>query len=166
MSWMVIIIAGLITYFCRFSMVTVIKSEMLNEKTRLILSYVPSAVFPAIIFPAVFLNDVGLLDDLNNPKITAATIAVLIGYLAKNVIATILSGLISYWIIIFLLYELFDDAFSSTETLPPPLTRALSATLPVGSFKKRPAREAFGASTTYEAGLIVEEKPLPLIVAM
>ena len=103
MSWMVIIIAGLITYLCRFSMVTVIKSEMLNEKTRLILSYVPSAVFPAIIFPAVFLNDVGLLDDLNNPKITAATIAVLIGYLAKNVIATILSGLISYWIIIFLL---------------------------------------------------------------
>ena len=103
MSWMVIIIAGLITYFCRFSMVTVIKSEMLNEKTRLILSYVPSAVFPAIIFPAVFLNEVGLLDDLNNPKIIAATIAVLIGYLAKNVIATILSGLISYWIIIFLL---------------------------------------------------------------
>ena len=103
MSWAVIIIAGLITYFCRFSMVTVIKSEMLNEKTRLILSYVPSAVFPAIVFPAVFLNDAGLLNDLNNPKIIAATIAVLIGYLAKNVIATILSGLISYWIIIFLL---------------------------------------------------------------
>ena len=103
MSWMVIIAAGLITYFCRFSMVTVIKSEMLNEKTRLILSYVPSAVFPAIVFPAVFLNDAGLLNDLNNPKIIAATIAVLIGYLAKNVIATILSGLISYWIIIFLL---------------------------------------------------------------
>jgi branched-subunit amino acid transport protein len=84
-------------------MVAVIRSEMLNEKTRLILSYVPSAVFPAIIFPAVFLNDSGLSDDLNNPKIIAASIAILIGYFSKNVIATILSGLISYWIIIFLL---------------------------------------------------------------
>ena len=84
-------------------MITVIKREMLNDKTRLILSYVPSAVFPAIIFPAVFLNEVGLLDDLNNPKIIAATIAILVGYLAKNVIATILVGLISYWIIIFLM---------------------------------------------------------------
>ena len=38
-----------------------------------------------------------------SPKIIAASIAVLVGYFAKNVIATILSGLISYWIIIFLL---------------------------------------------------------------
>ncbi len=101
MSWLSIIIAGIITYFCRFSMVTFIKSKMLNENTKLVLSYVPAAVFPAIIFPAVFLNDVGSLVDFNDTKIIGATIAIIIGYYSRNVIATILSGLTSYWIIIF-----------------------------------------------------------------
>jgi|TARA_B100000929_G_scaffold242527_1_gene200016 branched-subunit amino acid transport protein len=103
MNWLSIFIAGVITYFCRFSMVTFIKSEMLNEKTRLILSYVPSAVFPAIIFPAIFLNETGILVNINDPKIIGATIAIIVGYFSKNVIATILTGLISYWIIILLM---------------------------------------------------------------
>ena len=103
MSWFSIIIAGIITYICRFSMVTFVKSEMLNENTKLILSYVPAAVFPAIIFPAVFLNELGFLVNINDPKIIAATIAIIVGYFTKNVIATILAGLISYWFIIFLM---------------------------------------------------------------
>ena len=103
MNWLSIFIAGVITYFCRFSMVTFIKSEMLNEKTRLILSYVPSAVFPAIIFPAIFLNETGILVNINDPKIIGATIAIIVGYFSKNVITTILTGLISYWIIILLM---------------------------------------------------------------
>ena len=103
MNWLSIFIAGVITYFCRFSMVTFIKSEMLNEKTRLILSYVPSAVFPAIIFPAIVLNETGILVNINDPKIIGATIAIIVGYFSKNVIATILTGLISYWIIILLM---------------------------------------------------------------
>ena len=82
-------------------MVTFIKSKMLNENTKLVLSYVPAAVFPAIIFPAVFLNDFGSLVDFNDPKIIGTTIAIIIGYYSRNVIATILSGLTSYWIIIF-----------------------------------------------------------------
>jgi branched-subunit amino acid transport protein len=44
------------------------------------LSYVPSAFFPAIIFPAIFLNFTGQLVFLDNPKVLAATIAVLVGY--------------------------------------------------------------------------------------
>ena len=103
MSWLSIIIAGIITYICRFSMVTFLESKMLNENTKLILSYVPAAVFPAIIFPAVFLNESGILVNINDPKIIAATIAIIVGYFTKNVIATILTGLISYWFIIFLM---------------------------------------------------------------
>ncbi len=79
------------------------ESKILNKNTKIVLSYVPAAVFPAIIFPAVFLNDVGSLVDFNDPKIIGAIIAIIIGYYSRNVIATILSGLISYWIMIFLL---------------------------------------------------------------
>tara|TARA_B100000965_G_scaffold271354_1_gene229553 strand:- start:789 stop:1100 length:312 start_codon:yes stop_codon:yes gene_type:complete len=103
MNWIIIFISGLITYFLRFSMITLIKKDMLSEKTKIVLSYVPSAVFPAIIFPAVFLDNSGSYVDYNDPKVIAIIVAVFVGYFSKKIIATILSGLISYWIIIFAL---------------------------------------------------------------
>ena len=103
MNWLIIIISGLITFFLRFSMISLIKKDMLSEKTRIILSYVPSAVFPALIFPAVLLENSGSFVSYNDPKIIAILVAILVGYFSKKIIATIISGLFSYWIIIFLL---------------------------------------------------------------
>ena len=84
-------------------MVTLVDGQILSTKLKQVLGYVPAAVFPAIIFPAVFLNESGILVNINDPKIIAAAIAIIVGYFAKNVIATILAGLISYWFIIFLI---------------------------------------------------------------
>ena len=103
MTWMLIIYSGIITFFTRFTMIALLKKDTFNKKTKIILSYVPSAIFPAIIFPAIFLDNNGLIYIENNPKIIAALIAVMIGYLSKNIIATIFSGLFSYWILIFLI---------------------------------------------------------------
>ena len=103
MNCLIIIISGLITYFLRFSMISLIKKDMLSEKTRILLSYVPSAVFPALIFPAVLLENSGSFVSYNDPKIIAILVAILVGYFSKKIIATIISGLVSYWIIIFLL---------------------------------------------------------------
>tara|TARA_B100000959_G_C14515967_1_gene433327 strand:- start:80 stop:391 length:312 start_codon:yes stop_codon:yes gene_type:complete len=100
MNWIIIVISGLITFLLRFSMISLIKKDMLNEKTRIVLSYVPSAVFPAIIFPAVLLDNSGSHVAYNDPKIIAILVAIIVGYLSKKIIATILSGLIAYWIII------------------------------------------------------------------
>ena len=99
--WISIIIAGVINYLSRLGSVLLIKPERLNENTKKILSYVPSAVFPAIIFPAVFFNENGTFVEISDPKIFASIIAIVVGYLSRNVIATISSGLISYWIILF-----------------------------------------------------------------
>ena len=100
--WISIIIAGIINYLTRLSSVLLIKPEKLSDNTKIILSYVPSAVFPAIIFPAVFLNDTNTLLEFNNPKIIGFIVAVIIGYISKNIITTIIAGLVSYWIVIFL----------------------------------------------------------------
>ena len=100
-DWALIIYCGLITYFTRFSMIALLKKEMFNDKAREILSYVPSAIFPAIIFPAIFLDDLGLFQFEDNPKILAAAVAMIIGILSKNIIATIFTGLASYWFLIF-----------------------------------------------------------------
>ena len=100
-DWALIIYCGLITYLTRFSMIAVLKKEMFNNRVREILSYVPSAIFPAIIFPAIFLDEEGLFQLEDNPKILAVAIAMIIGILSKNIIATIFSGLASYWFLIF-----------------------------------------------------------------
>ena len=83
-------------------MIALLKKEMFNERIREILSFVPSAIFPAIIFPAIFLNNSGDFQLENNPKIMAAIIAMLIGIISQNIIATIISGLASYWFLIFM----------------------------------------------------------------
>ncbi len=103
MTWLSIIIAGIITYFTRMTMVALVDRELLGEKIKAVLAYVPSAVFPAIIFPGIFINDYGAFIEMNDPKIFGAIVAILVGYFSKNVIATILSGLSSYWVIIFFL---------------------------------------------------------------
>ena len=102
-DWALIIYCGIFTYLTRFSMIAILKKEMFNNRVREVLSYVPSAIFPAIIFPAIFLDDLGVFQFEDNPKILAATIAMIIGILSRNIIATIISGLTSYWFIIFVI---------------------------------------------------------------
>jgi len=100
-NWFLIIYCGFITFLTRFSMIALLKKEMFNDRIREVLSYVPSAIFPAIIFPAIFLDDLGIFQFEDNPKILAAAVAMIIGILSKNIIATIFTGLASYWFLIF-----------------------------------------------------------------
>ena len=101
MHWSLIIYCGLITFLTRFTMIALLKKDTFNKRTKIILSYVPSAIFPAIIFPLIFLDDFGNLDLENNPKIMAAILAIIAGYLSKNIIITIFIGMTSYWFLIF-----------------------------------------------------------------
>ena len=102
MTWLSIIIAGILTYLTRMTMIALVSRDMLGGKIKAVLAYVPSAVFPAIIFPAIFINDYGAFIEMNDPKIFGAIVAIVVGYFSKNVIATIFSGLLSYWLIIFI----------------------------------------------------------------
>ena len=100
-DFILIIYCGLITFLTRFSMIALLKKEMFNDRIRQVLSYVPSAIFPAIIFPAIFLDNLGQFQFDDNPKIIASAIAMLIGVFSRNILATIFSGLTSYWFLIF-----------------------------------------------------------------
>tara|TARA_B100000787_G_scaffold22633_1_gene15239 strand:- start:203 stop:520 length:318 start_codon:yes stop_codon:yes gene_type:complete len=105
MHWTLIIYAGIITFATRFSMIFLLNKDILNDKAKKILSFVPAAIFPAIIFPPIFLDDAGSVDLDSNPKILAAIFAIIVGYFSKNIIATIFAGLISYWFLIFVYYQ-------------------------------------------------------------
>ena len=100
-----IIFAGILTYFTRMIMIALISRDMLGDKIKAVLEYVPSAVFPAIIFPGIFINDYGTFIEINDPKIYGAIVAIVVGYFSKNILATILAGLISYWFLIFVIFS-------------------------------------------------------------
>ena len=103
MTWFSIIVSGIVTYFSRMAMVALIDREMLGTKVKEVLNYVPAAVFPAIIFPGIFFNDLGLIVEITDPKIYGAIVALIVGFFSRSVIATIMSGLVSYWFIIFVI---------------------------------------------------------------
>ncbi len=104
MTWLSIIIAGILTYFTRMTMIALVDRDMLGKRIKDVLEYVPSAVFPAIIFPAIFINDYGSFVEMNDPKIFGAIVAIIVGYFQKYY-CTILSGLISYWFLIFVIFS-------------------------------------------------------------
>ena len=103
MIWVGMIAAGILNFLSKFLSLNYFDASKMNPIVRQILAYVPSAIFPAIIFPAIFLSETGNLDLENNPKIYASIVAIIIGVLSKNIIATIISGLVSYWFIIFVI---------------------------------------------------------------
>ena len=103
MIWVGMIAAGILNFLSKFLSLNYFDASKMNPIVRQILAYVPSAIFHAIIFPAIFLSESGNLDLENNPKIYASIVAIIIGVLSKNTIATIISGLFSYWFIIFVI---------------------------------------------------------------
>ena len=102
MIWTSMIIAGIITFLMRYSLIAIIKPESLSVTTKKVLTYVPSAVFPAIIFPAVFLNKNQSLQ-FNTYEVYAFILALIAGYFTKNTILTIATGLVSYWFLSYIL---------------------------------------------------------------
>ena len=67
MTWFTIIIAGILTYFTRMTMIALIDSYMLGDQISALLDVVPSAVFPSILFLAIFITHYGYFVDMNVP---------------------------------------------------------------------------------------------------
>ena len=50
MTLTAIIFAGILTYFTRMTMIALISRDMLGDKIKAVLEYVPSAVFPCLLY--------------------------------------------------------------------------------------------------------------------
>ena len=97
MIWATMAVSGLVTFLLRFSVIYRVKSSNLPSRLENILKYVPTSVFAALIFPAVFLGESGSLEFIGNPKVLAALAALAVAILMKNVIITITTGMIVLW---------------------------------------------------------------------
>ena len=98
MIWVAIILAGVMTFAARFSMIGLIGDRPIPDSIRKLLAYVGPAVMAAIIFPAVLLID-GEIMFTDNAKIPAMLIAAIVAFRTGNVLATIGTGMVIYWLI-------------------------------------------------------------------
>jgi branched-subunit amino acid transport protein len=91
--WLVILIAGIITYGIRLSFIFILGNKEIPERYQRILRLVPAAVLPALIFPDVFIRDDQFFLSITNFRMIAAIVAVIVAWRTKNVFLTIIAGM-------------------------------------------------------------------------
>ncbi len=99
--WLTLLIGGLITFGMRFSLIYLFGKFHIPETLRRALHYVPPAVLSAIVFPELLLHNGGLDLSLNNDRLIAGLIAVLVAWFSRNTLLTILVGMLALFLLQF-----------------------------------------------------------------
>jgi branched-subunit amino acid transport protein len=99
--WLVMLLGGLITFGMRFSFIYLFGRFEVPEVLRRALHYVPPAVLSAIVFPEILMSQNRLALSLENDRLLAGLVAVLIAWFTKNTLLTILAGMAALLILQF-----------------------------------------------------------------
>ena len=96
MTWSLIILCGIITFLMRFIPLSGIISKELSPSTKNSFKYIPLAVLTPII-----VNDLSIVENNNlflieNYKLYAGIIAIIVAFITNNILATISLGMASY----------------------------------------------------------------------
>jgi branched-subunit amino acid transport protein len=101
--WLVLLLGGLITFGMRFWLIYLFGKFEVPELIRKALHYVPPAVLSAIIFPELFLRAGALNITLDNYRLLAGVVAVLVAWFSKNTLITIIAGMMALFLLQFFL---------------------------------------------------------------
>lgn len=97
--WLVMLFGGLITFGMRFSLIYLFGRFEVPDTMRRALHYIPPAVFSAIVFPELFLRGGSLYLTFDNHRLLAGLIAVLVAWITKNTLITIIAGVIALFVL-------------------------------------------------------------------
>ncbi|NMC12645.1 MAG: AzlD domain-containing protein [Chloroflexi bacterium] len=92
--WLTMVLAGIITFVIRVSFVLLFGKIRVSTRLNQALNLVPPAVFSAIIFPDMFLQNNQLAIHLNNGRMIAGMLAILVAWRTRNIVLTVLTGMI------------------------------------------------------------------------
>lgn len=97
--WFTILLGGIITFAIRLSFILLIEKISLPPTLQSALRYVPVAVFSALIFPMVFVQKEQLVLSPLNPRLASACLAALVAWRTRNILLTILAGMIALFLL-------------------------------------------------------------------
>ena len=97
--WLVMLLGGLLTFGMRFSLIYLFGRFQIPETMRRALHYVPPAVLSAIVFPELFFPEGTLHLSLDNSRLLAGVAAILVAWLTRNTLITILVGMVAFFLL-------------------------------------------------------------------
>jgi branched-subunit amino acid transport protein len=97
--WLIILAGGIFTYAIRLSFILLLEKIRMPTLLRRSLQYVPVAVFSAIIFPMVFVQDEQVVISPLNPRLISAIVAALVAWRTRNIVLTILAGMLTLFLV-------------------------------------------------------------------
>ena len=97
--WSSVVPLGVGTLLIRMSFIFLSKYISLSKRVERLFTFIPAAVFPALFAPMVFFyrGDNEFL--LHQERILAFAIAMVVAFKTKNILLTILTGLIVHYLI-------------------------------------------------------------------
>lgn len=97
--WLVMLLGGLITFAMRFSLIYLFGRFQVPATMRKALHYVPPAVLSAIIFPELFMHEGAVNLVLDNTRLLAGLLAILVAWFSRNTLITIIVGMIALFVL-------------------------------------------------------------------
>ncbi len=95
--WLTMLAMGLITFALRVSFIAFSDRLRLPPLVQRALRFVPVAVLPAIVVPALVFREEGLELTLSNEKLLAGLVAAVVAWYTNSIIWTLLAGMITLW---------------------------------------------------------------------
>jgi branched-subunit amino acid transport protein len=99
--WLVVIVAGVLTFLIRLSFISLLANWEMPALAKRALTFVPPAVMTAIVFPDLLVRDAHLAVNLDNHRLIAGVIAILIAWRFKKIMPTIVAGMAALWLLQF-----------------------------------------------------------------
>jgi branched-subunit amino acid transport protein len=93
--WAVMLGAGLATYAIRLSFIVLLGRKEISPGLIRVLRFVPPAVLSAIIFPEMLMPAGDLFVSIENSRLTAGLVAILVAWKTRSVLYTILTGMLA-----------------------------------------------------------------------
>jgi branched-subunit amino acid transport protein len=95
----VYLLAGMaiVTFLIRYSLIGMSGRIELSSAIKQLLRYIPAAVLTAIVVPAVLMPDGELLLSYTNARLIGAIAAILISLWTKNLLLTIVLGMLIFF---------------------------------------------------------------------
>jgi len=100
--WLVMLLGGALTFGMRMSFIFLFGRFEIPAMVKRALRFVPPAVLSALIAPALFMPNNTFDFSLNNFRLMAGMVAILVGWRTKNTLLTILAGMAALLILMWL----------------------------------------------------------------
>ena len=95
--WIVMLSVGVLTFLIRFSFIYLLEKWQPPELVTRALRFVPVAALTAIFVPEIALHNGELTFSMENIRLIAGIIAVMVAWWTKSALWTIGVGMLSFW---------------------------------------------------------------------